>query len=225
MDEHLKTDLQYAQETLQSARDWDCQPGNNQEVVIAYLIVTMEHVLSHLESQLPQEAPQASEKPSSPAIETEAGTKPTSNTSYSLWCLVNQRGYLMPSALQAISDWLNSVELPGNEQVEVTLSIRTPKASMPPDGLPSPSTAELTRGASGHAGEHDNLDGPCACGGWHTPAAPEPSPAPSHEARECRSPHPHCSACLCRLIEGHYGPCGDWRHDPISQSSQEGVQD
>lgn len=87
-------------------------------------------------------------------------------------------GFLQPSVLEAISGWLSSQSVHGSEQVEVTLSIRTSKGSIPPDGSLSPSTEAPILEGSGAAGEipfHFSVTG-------GTPAQWHPSPDSSiHE--------------------------------------------
>lgn len=214
MDEHKSRARHLVNQTLGKVDDriWS---------VLDELAWNQDNLYRLLESQLPQETPQASEKPSSPAIETEAGTKLTSPTS-SRWSFHASRDGIVTLYLpQGIGDWLNSQWKAGNGRgTEIGLTL-TSRASTPLGGSPSPSTAAPTREVSGRVGEPYDMTPFLAADGYPL-SAPEPSPAPSHEARECRSPHPHCSACLCRLPEGHDGLCWDWRHDP-SQSSQEGA--
>lgn len=98
-----------------------------------------------------QEQP-ASEINLSPAIVRLEGTSDTSTISYSWSSLANQAGTLPLSVRQAIAALYSLQPHLGNPQAEVTLSIRIPKASTPPDGSASPSTEGQASSASGQPG-------------------------------------------------------------------------
>ena len=116
-------------------------------------------ILLHLEAQeaatpSPTTA-SPSETPSSAATPTQAGTKPTWSTSYTLSCPVRVDGSLSPLALPDIWDWLNSRQILGNVQaVEIGVTL-TSKAATSPSGSASPSTPpppESVIGSSSRSG-------------------------------------------------------------------------
>lgn len=113
---------------------------------------------SRLESLEAQQV-QTSEPSSSEDTEMAEETPRTWSTSFKSLFPVSPDGELRLSARQAISDWLNSQEIPGGwQEVEIGVTL-TSKDSTPPAGSPLPSTEEQSQGASGAAGNHNELCG------------------------------------------------------------------
>lgn len=119
--------------------------------------------LSHLEAQQekPESASQPTEQPapsSSEAIETEPEMKPTWSSS-SLWSSrVKADGTLVLSVPPGTWDLCSSLVIRGNGPEEGITPILIRKASTPPAGSASPSTAEPTPEASGVAGSREFVD-------------------------------------------------------------------
>jgi hypothetical protein len=105
-----------------------------------------------LEAEPREETPQ-SETPSSEATVKWEETSDTSITSYTWSSRASQAGILPQSVQQATSASYSLHPTLGDEQVEVTLSIRTRKGSTPPDGSHSPSTEAQVPARNGAAGE------------------------------------------------------------------------
>lgn len=122
------------------------------------LLAAMVKSIVHLEAQNPPAETQQSEQPSSQATVRLEGMSDTSTTSYSWSSPVSQAGILPPSVQQAIAASYSFQRLPGDPQAEVTLSIRIPKASTPPDGSPSPSTGAPTPEGNGVAGSWNHCN-------------------------------------------------------------------
>jgi hypothetical protein len=142
----------------------------NLSPVDSRILRVLNDLILHLEAQQSQPVPlhrhetyfnqkltslpvEESETPSSVATETPAETSDTSVTS-SQWSFpVNPDGSLEPSQVQVILDWFSSLRFHGNPPgVEIGVTL-TSKASIPPAGSHSPSTAAPHREASGVAGE------------------------------------------------------------------------
>lgn len=120
-------------------------------------------LLLHLEAQqeTPGSASQPTEQPapsSSEATEMAEETKPISSISWRQSYLVNQGGFHYSDPAQDILDWLSSHRLAGmGPEVEIGVTL-TSKASTPPAGSASPSTAEPTPEASGVVGSREFVD-------------------------------------------------------------------
>lgn len=150
MDEHLTM----AQFWMEEAKD----RALHETAESAYFQAIWQ-ILRHLESQLSQEAPQPSEKPSSEVFMTGEGVSSTSPISRRWSFPVSPDGPFWPSVLPVISAWCNSVLIAGSvQEVEIGVTL-TSKASTLPDGLRSPLTGGPVLEGNGHAGvmAHDSL--------------------------------------------------------------------
>ena len=155
--EHLK----FARAYLTGAENWLIQVRKQDTTFYErQMFATMAEMLSHLEAQqeTPASASQPTEQPApslSEATEPGTGTSDGWSISYSLSSHARADGSLPLSVVGDIWAWCNSqLRHGGPQEVEIGV-ILTPKASTPPAGSASPSTAEPTPEGNGVAGSYD----------------------------------------------------------------------
>lgn len=147
-------------EHLKQARwlvNWMTREHLTPEQQFECLLATSINLTAYLEAQNPPAETQQSEQPSSQATETAEETEPIYSTSLTLSSPVNPDGLLELSVVRVIEGWLSSVSIPGSVLgVEIGVTL-TSKASTPPVGSPSPSTAAPTREGNGAAGKWEPI--------------------------------------------------------------------
>lgn len=129
----------------------EAESGNSMVIAMRQGDFLKAHAIC-LEAQQSAETPQ-SETPSPVVTSTLEETSDTSIISYSWSSPASQAGTLPRSVQQAIAALFNLPLHRGQEPVEVTLSIRIPRAATPPSGSASSLPAEERWNRSGHVGE------------------------------------------------------------------------